>query len=89
MANIPLQSLERANFTDDSNGEESTRRVNVENDSSDPIPVIQDETQHNIQNQNLLAAIERLSKELQKINFYFEYMFEFKPSDSDISDTLV
>ena len=37
--NIPLQSLERANFTDDSTKDSSTRRVNISNSQADSIPI--------------------------------------------------
>jgi len=88
MSNIPLQGLERANYTADSDAIESTRRVNVGNDTTEPIPVIKDASQLQVEQTQMISALRDVSTQLKKINFYFELMTEVTPTPSDISDTL-
>jgi len=89
MPNIPLQGLERAKYTADSDAIESTVRVHVGNDTTEPVPIVKDATQQAIEQTNILSALSDITNELKKINYYLELVTEAKPTASDISDTLV
>lgn len=79
MGNLPLQSLERANFTKDSDNDESTRRVRVDNGVDEPVPVYSsDQTPEDIRHQEILCALTDIRKELHKMNFYWEMITNTK-----------
>ena len=81
MPNIPLQGLERAKYTADSDATESTVRVNVGNSTDEPVPVISDATQLGIQQTQILCALDDITSELKKINLYFQFI-----TDIDLGD---
>jgi hypothetical protein len=62
--NLPLQSLERANFTPDSDDKESTRYVTLQEKEENHL---NDEIMHT----ELMCALADIKKELKKINTYF------------------
>lgn len=86
MSNIPLQGLERGNFTPGSTEKESTRRVNVSNTTDEPIPVIRDANQQSIEQNNILSALSDITYQLKKMNYYLEKITEEKATHADICD---
>jgi len=65
MINLPLQTLERANFTEDSNEEESTRRVTLQEKE-------ENETNDTIRHTDLLAVLSSIECKLDRISFILE-----------------
>ena len=80
MPNIPLQSLERGNFTDDSTADSSTRRVTLE----EKIELLENNDSNSRQ---IISMLFEINRTLKKIEFHLsqgsEIDLEYDEFDED------